>query len=92
MSRDNDLPPDTVAFIWDIDGVVVDSPHEQAWRAVATGAPWDVDQLSSDFYFAHVASRPRYEGGHNILRMNGVYERRRYLQKVCKQSGGVPSL
>ena len=51
MSRDNDLPPDTVAFIWDIDGVVVDSPHEQAWRAVATGAPWDVDQLSSDFYF-----------------------------------------
>ena len=64
-----------VGFIWDIDDVVVDSPHEDAWRLTATKEPWNVSPLSSDFYFAYVASRPRYEGGNNILQLNGVYER-----------------
>jgi len=64
-----------VGFIWDIDGVVVDSPHEEAWRVTALKAPWNVDGLSTDFYFTHVASKPRYEGGNNILKLKGVYER-----------------
>ena len=64
-----------VGFIWDIDGVVVDSPHEDAWHITAMKEPWNVSELSSEFYFTHVASRPRYEGGHNILEMKGVYER-----------------
>ncbi|MFC1861999.1 HAD family hydrolase [Chloroflexota bacterium] len=64
-----------VGFIWDIDGVVVDSPHEDAWRITAIKEPWNVSELSSEFYFTHVASRPRYEGGQNILEMKGVYER-----------------
>ena len=69
------LPPQSVAFIWDIDGVVVDSPHELAWRTVALSEPWEVAELTSEFYFTHVASRPRRAGGDNILRSNGVYER-----------------
>ena len=64
-----------VGFLWDIDGVIADSPHENAWRVTAMKEPWNVSELSSDFYFAHVASRPRYEGGHNILDMKGVYQR-----------------
>jgi len=72
--KDNVVVPN-VGFIWDIDGVVVDSPHEDAWRITAMKEPWGVTGLSSDFYFAHVASRPRYEGGHNILQLKGVYER-----------------
>ena len=64
-----------VGFIWDIDGVVVDSPHEEAWRITVMKEPWNVSELSSEFYFTHVASRPRYEGGNNILEMKGVYER-----------------
>ena len=64
-----------VGFLWDIDGVIADSPHENAWRVTAMKDPWNVGELSSDFYFAHVASRPRYEGGHNILEMKGVYKR-----------------
>lgn len=64
-----------VGFLWDIDGVIADSPHENAWRITAMKEPWKVDELSSDFYFTHVASRPRYEGGHNILEMKGVYKR-----------------
>lgn len=64
-----------VGLIWDIDGIVVDSPHEEAWRITAMKEPWNIKELSQDFYFTHVASRPRYEGGNNILRLKGVYER-----------------
>jgi beta-phosphoglucomutase-like phosphatase (HAD superfamily) len=64
-----------LGFIWDIDGVVVDSPHEDAWRITAQKAPWRVNELSSDFYVTYMASKPRYEGGNNILQLKGVYER-----------------
>jgi len=72
--KDNTMATN-VGFIWDIDGVVVDSPHEDAWRFTATKEPWNVSELSSDFYLAYVASRPRYEGGDNILQHKGIYER-----------------
>jgi beta-phosphoglucomutase len=64
-----------VGFIWDIDGVVIDSPHEEAWRITAMKEPWNAEGLTSDFYFTHVASRPRYEGAHNILELLGIYQR-----------------
>jgi beta-phosphoglucomutase len=64
-----------VGFIWDIDGVVIDSPHEEAWRITAVKEPWNAEGLTSDFYFTHVASRPRYEGAHNILELLGIYQR-----------------
>jgi len=64
-----------MGFIWDIDGVVLDSPHEQAWRLTLKREPWKTNGLTSDFYFTHLASRPRYEGAHNILELLGVYER-----------------
>nr|MDO8063094.1 HAD family phosphatase [Candidatus Freyrarchaeum guaymaensis] len=62
-------------FIWDIDGVVLDSPHEMAWRETARKPPWNVKSLSTEFYFRYVASKPRLEGADNILRLKGVYER-----------------
>jgi beta-phosphoglucomutase-like phosphatase (HAD superfamily) len=83
-----------VGFIWDIDGVVVDSPHEEAWRATLKNPEWGVQNFSSDFYFAYVASRPRYEGGNNILERKGIYkrfktksnnERRKFLERFCAQ-------
>jgi beta-phosphoglucomutase-like phosphatase (HAD superfamily) len=64
-----------IGFIWDIDGIVIDSRHEDAWRITAMKKPWCVKSLSSDFYFKHVASRSRLEGGNNILRLKGVYKR-----------------
>ena len=64
-----------IGFIWDIDGVVIDSPHEEAWRITAMKEPWNAEGLTSDFYFTHVASRPRYEGAHNILELLGIYQR-----------------
>ena len=64
-----------IGLIWDIDGVVVDSPHEEAWRITAKKEPWNVREFTSDFYFSHVASRARFEGGDNILRLKGIYEK-----------------
>jgi len=37
--------------------------------------PWSAEGLTSDVYFTHVASRPRFEGADNILELLGVYER-----------------
>ena len=64
-----------VGFIWDIDGVVLDSPHEESWRLTGQNEPWNIEDLTTDFYFTHVASRPRYEGARKILELLGVYER-----------------
>lgn len=75
MPRKGSILTPRVGFIWDIDGVVVDSPHEEAWRITAMKEPWNIEGLSSDFYFNHVASRPRYAGGDNILELKGVYQR-----------------
>jgi beta-phosphoglucomutase-like phosphatase (HAD superfamily) len=83
-----------VGLIWDIDGVVVDSPHEQAWRITAQKPDWGVSDLSSEFYFTYVAGRPRYEGANIILEKKSVYERlglnttrlkRKALDEFCKQ-------
>jgi beta-phosphoglucomutase len=64
-----------VGFIWDIDGVVIDSPHEESWRLTGKRGPWNTKGLTSDFYFEHVASRLRQEGARNILELLGVYDR-----------------
>ena len=66
-----------VGFIWDVDGVIVDSPHEMAWRLTAEMAPWSVveGRLDSGFYHDYVSGRPRYEGGNAILERLGVYAR-----------------
>lgn len=64
-----------MGFIWDIDGVVLDSPQEEAWRLTVTREPWNAEGFTSDFYFTHAASRPRYESAHNILELLGIYER-----------------
>lgn len=94
MREKSNILATNVGFIWDIDGVVIDSLHEDAWRITAMKEPWNVSELSSDFYFAHVASRPRYEGGQNILQLMGVYERlgaataedkRALLEKFCTE-------
>jgi len=66
---------DRAVFIWDIDGVLLDSPHEELWRQTLMKEPWNTEGLTSDFYVTYVASRPRLEGAHNILELLGVYER-----------------
>lgn len=59
------------AAIFDVDGVLVASPHEQAWReALADYA--DPSRFTTDFYQANVAGKPRFAGARATLEGLGV--------------------
>lgn len=54
------------AAIFDVDGVLVDSPHEHAWREALTGFA-EPAGFTTIFYQAYVAGRPRLEGARAAL-------------------------
>lgn len=70
--------------IFDVDGVLVDSPHEQAWREALRrlmAGPWrdlapatryTPAAFSTAVYLAELAGRPRLEGAAAALRSFGV--------------------
>ncbi len=63
------MPPR--ALIVDIDGVVIDTPHERAWReALAARVPGAV--LSPADYRDLVAGKPRMDGARAALARHGV--------------------
>lgn len=62
-----------IGMIWDFDGVLVFTPHEEAWRRAA--AHYGVNDFDHDFYVHYVSGKPRYEGADNILTLKGVYEK-----------------
>ena len=55
-----------VAVIFDVDGVLVDSPHEQAWRTALSGFA-EPARFTTVFYQTYVAGKPRLEGAHAAL-------------------------
>jgi beta-phosphoglucomutase len=59
------------AAIFDVDGVLLASPHERAWREALRGfaAP---DRLTTAMYETHVAGKPRLEGARAALEALGV--------------------
>ncbi len=57
--------------IFDVDGVIVDSPHERAWRETLAGFA-DPARLTSRLYQAHVAGKPRLAGARAVLEELGV--------------------
>ncbi len=61
------------AVIFDVDGVLVDSPHEQAWREALAGFA-DPAGFTTAFYQAHVAGKPRLEGARATLERLGNAE------------------
>ncbi len=60
-----ELPP-IRAVVLDVDGVIVDSPHEAAWRAALAGFT-DPARLTPALYRSLVAGRPRLDGARAIL-------------------------
>src|SRR4029079_14369506 len=70
--------------IFDVDGVLVDSPHERAWREaldelmegewrdVAGQSRWHPGALTSELYAEHVAGRPREDGARAALEALGI--------------------
>lgn len=59
--------------IFDVDGVLVASPHEQAWRQALTGYA-DPARFTTAFYQAYVAGKPRLDGARATLEGLGVTE------------------
>lgn len=71
-------------IIFDVDGVLVDSPHEHAWgetlrallesdwRTLAGACTWSPGAYTSALYQAEVAGRPRMDGARSLLRAFGL--------------------
>ena len=60
-----------LAVIFDVDGVLVESPHEKAWRAALAGLT-DPARLTPAFYQAYVAGKPRLDGALCALQQLGL--------------------
>jgi HAD superfamily hydrolase (TIGR01509 family) len=59
------------AAIFDVDGVLLASPHEQAWRQALNGLA-EPDRFTTAMYQAHVAGKPRLSGARAALEALGV--------------------
>jgi beta-phosphoglucomutase len=59
------------ACIFDVDGVLLASPHERAWREALDGFA-SPDQFTTEMYQAHVAGKPRLAGARAVLESLGV--------------------
>ena len=65
------------AAIFDVDGVLLASPHERAWRDALIGFG-DADQFTTAIYQAEVAGKPRLDGARSALEALGVSQARRH--------------
>ena len=59
------------AVIFDVDGVIVASPHEQAWREALAGIT-DPARLTTAVYQTYVAGKPRMDGARAALAQLGI--------------------
>ena len=59
------------AGIFDVDGVLLASPHERAWREALEGFARP-DRFTTEIYQAHVAGKPRLSGARAVLEALGV--------------------
>lgn len=60
-----------LAAIFDVDGVLVASPHERAWREALAGFA-DPALFTTEFYQSNVAGKPRLDGARTTLERLGV--------------------
>jgi beta-phosphoglucomutase-like phosphatase (HAD superfamily) len=85
------------AAIFDIDGVVVDSPHEQAWReslrdlmehdwrALRSRTTWTADAFTSSVYQQYVAGKPRLDGAAAVLLYFGIDDTKRVAEYAARK-------
>jgi beta-phosphoglucomutase-like phosphatase (HAD superfamily) len=71
-----------IIFLFDIDGIVLDTPHEEAWFDAAVN--WGIIDRSfvfNEFYAKYVASQPGITGAKNILQYLHKEDELPYYQK-----------
>jgi HAD superfamily hydrolase (TIGR01509 family) len=68
------LPGAVGAFVFDVDGVLVDSPHEHAWREALRELEGDeaAEAFTADAYRRLVSGRPRADGARAALAHAGA--------------------
>ncbi|GIV16337.1 MAG: hydrolase [Armatimonadota bacterium] len=84
------------AAIFDIDGVLVDSPHERAWGEtlqrlmstrwadIASGSRYAPERYTSEVYQQVVSGKPRQEGAAALLEYFGIPDPDgRRMQELC---------
>jgi beta-phosphoglucomutase-like phosphatase (HAD superfamily) len=71
MPSETASPRTLSAAIFDVDGVLLASPHERAWREALRGLT-DPARFTSEFYQAHVAGKPRLDGAQAALEQLGI--------------------
>jgi beta-phosphoglucomutase-like phosphatase (HAD superfamily) len=88
-----------IAVIFDVDGVLVASPHERAWqealaslmavewREIAAGSAYTPERFTTAVYQQHVAGKPRLSGARAVLDYFDVpdVERRAHVYADRKQ-------
>ncbi len=73
MTRNSGHRQTLTAGIFDVDGVLLASPHEQAWREALDGLV-DPANFTTAMYQADVAGKPRLSGARAALEALGVGE------------------
>ncbi|HET9772317.1 MAG TPA: HAD-IA family hydrolase [Acidimicrobiia bacterium] len=83
--------------IFDVDGVLVDSPHEQAWREslrelmesewldLRDRTTWSPDAFTAEVYQRHVSGRPRLDGARAALEHFGVPDLDRHTTRYAER-------
>jgi beta-phosphoglucomutase len=72
------------AAIFDVDGVLLASPHERAWREALKGFA-DPDRFTTAIYGAHVAGKPRLVGARAALDALGVADAERLTRAYAEK-------
>lgn len=86
------MRPGLCAAIFDVDGVLVNSPHERAWREALTGFA-DPLGFTTAFYQANVAGKRRLEGARAALeRLGGPQAAARTAEYAAKKQALIDRL
>ncbi|MEA2740064.1 MAG: beta-phosphoglucomutase [Acetobacteraceae bacterium] len=95
-----DRPGMLIAAIFDVDGVLLASPHERAWREALMGVV-DPARFTTAMYQAHVAGKPRLAGALAALEALAVPDaarqvaayagRKQQVLEVLIHEGAVPA-
>ncbi len=83
-------------IIFDVDGVLVDSPHERAWRDtlqelmetdwldIQPATSYQPERFTTAVYQEYVAGRPRLSGARSVLEYFGVPQLERHSREYAE--------